>query len=458
MTDALAALLAEIESAPRLQAVGRVRGVAAGAVQVSGLPDVARLGDHLSVDLRGGGTLVAEIVGISDGIVTGLPHEPPTGVAMGDTVVHLGPADRIAPGDGWIGRVIDPYGRPLDGAPLLRGVVERPLMAAPPGAGHRRGLGARLETGIAAFNTFLPVVRGQRIGLFAGSGVGKSRLLAALCQRMQADVVVLALIGERGREVRQFTRDVLGPEGMARSVVVAATSDQSPLVRRRCAWAAMAVAEHFRDQGRNVLFLADSVTRFAEAHRDIALAGGEMPAQRGFPASIGQMITALCERAGPGGDGQGDITGVFSVLVAGSDMEEPVADTLRGVLDGHVVLDRAIAERGRFPAINLSRSVSRSLPEAATAAENTMLSEARQLIAAYESAEPMIRAGLYAEGSDPVLDRAMRVHGELDAFLARGDERSIAAGFERLALILRRAGPGPQRPTGEAKGQQVTRR
>jgi flagellum-specific ATP synthase len=267
---------------------------------------------------------------------------------------------------------------------------------------------------------------------------------------MQADVVVLALIGERGREVRQFTRDVLGDAGMARAVVVAATSDQSPLVRRRCGWAAMAVAEHFRDQGRNVLLLADSVTRFAEAHRDVALQGGELPAQRGFPASTGQMITALCERAGPGSDSQGDITAVFSVLVAGSDMEEPVADILRGVLDGHVILDRAIAERGRFPAIDLSRSVSRSLPEAASVAENALLSEARQLIAAHERAEPMIRAGLYAEGSDPVVDRALRVHAELDAFLARSDDRSIAAGFERLALILRRAGPGrgPAEPKG----------
>lgn len=442
MTDALAALTAEIATLRRVQALGRVSALQAGAVSVSGLTDVAQLGDHLSICARSGGALLAEAVRIADGVVTALPHDPPSGIALGDAVVHLGPQDRIAPGDHWIGQVVDPYGRPLDDAPLLRGPTDRSVLAPPPAAAARRGLGPRLETGLAALNTFLPLVRGQRIGLFAGSGVGKSRLLAALCRRMQADVVVLALIGERGREVRQFTHDVLGDEGMARTIVVAATSDQSPLVRRRCGWAAMAVAEHFRDQGRNVLLLADSVTRFAEAHRDIALQGGELPAQRGFPASTGQMITALCERAGPGGDGQGDITAVFSVLVAGSDMEEPVADILRGVLDGHVILDRAIAERGRFPAIDLSRSVSRSLPEAASAAENALLSEARQLIAAHERAEPMIRAGLYAEGSDPVLDRALRVQAELDAFLARSDDRSIAAGFERLALILRRAGPG----------------
>ncbi len=222
-------------------------------------------------------------------------------------------------------------------------------------------------------NTLLPIVAGQRLGLFAGSGVGKSRLLGQLARNMEADVVVVALIGERGREVNEFVTRVLGGEGMRCAVVVAATSDQSALTRRRCAWAAMSVAEHFRDTGRNVLLLADSVTRFAEAHREIAVAAGEAPALRGYPPSVAPLITALCERAGPGAAGQGHITAVFSVLVAGSDMEEPVADILRGVLDGHVVLSRDIAERGRFPAIDVGRSVSRSLPDAATAAENTLL-------------------------------------------------------------------------------------
>jgi flagellum-specific ATP synthase len=333
--------------------------------------------------------------------------------------------------------VIDPMGHALDGRPLLRGAEPRPLRGVPMNPTERRVLGERLETGLAVFNTLLPIVRGQRIGLFSGSGVGKSTLLAKLARGVHADVVVIAMIGERGREVREFIERVLGPEGMARAVVVAATSDQSPLVRRRCGWTAMAVAEHFRDQGRQVLFLADSVTRFAEAHREIALAAGEGAALRGFPPSTAHQITALCERAGTGTGTAGDITAVFSVLVSGSDMEEPVADILRGVLDGHVVLDRKIAERGRFPAIDLLRSVSRALPGAASEAENTLISAARQRLGAYDRSEMMIRAGLYATGSDPVLDVAIESFPKLDGFLAEDERENVAASFRRLAECLK---------------------
>ncbi|MEE4318046.1 MAG: flagellum-specific ATP synthase FliI, partial [Erythrobacter sp.] len=264
-------------------------------------------------------------------------------------------------------------------------------------------------------------------------------LLAHLARNMQADVVVLALIGERGRELRDFVETALGAEGMRRTVIVAATSDTPATIRRRCAQTAMAVAEHFRDEGRSVLLLADSVTRFAEAHREAALAMGEPPALRGYPASTAALITALCERAGPGAEGQGDITAVFTVLVAGSDMEEPLADMMRGVLDGHIVLDRAIAERGRYPAIDLLRSVSRSLPSAATEEENALITRARHLLGAYASNEAMIRAGLYAEGSDPLLDQALRAWPALDAFLAEPERHGIAHSFDRLRLALRKA-------------------
>jgi len=350
----------------------------------------------------------------------------------------MGPS-QIAPDDAWIGRVIDPMGRALDGRPILRGARPRPLRGVPMNPTERRVLGARLETGLAVFNTLLPIVRGQRIGLFAGSGVGKSTLLAKLARGVHADVVVIALIGERGREVREFVDRVLGPEGMKRAVVVAATSDQSPLVRRRCAWTAMAVAEHFRDQGRHVLFLADSITRFAEAHREIALASGEGGSLRGFPPSTAHQITSLCERAGPGSGTAGDITGVFSVLVAGSDMEEPVADILRGVLDGHVVLDRKIAERGRFPAIDLLRSVSRALPGAASEAENTLIAAARQRLGAYDRSEMMIQAGLYTSGTDKALDAAIESWPKLDAFLAEDEWENTIASFRRLATCLKAA-------------------
>ncbi len=319
------------------------------------------------------------------------------------------------------------------------GGLPRIITPMPPPAQDRRALGARLTTGLAVFNTMLPIVCGQRIGLFAGSGVGKSQLLAQLACGLDADVVVIALIGERGREVKEFVQQTLGQEGLKRAVVIAATSDQSPLSRRRCAWSAMTVAEYFRDCGRSVLFLADSITRFAEAHREIAIVAGEAPALRGFPPSVSANIMSLCERAGPGPDGSGDITAVFSVLVAGSDMDEPVADILRGALDGHVVLSREIAERGRFPAVDLLRSVSRSLPGAATPEQNDAIAEVRVLLGRYEQSEAMIRAGLYVEGTDPVLDRAVRVWPELDAFLARASEEGIEDCFSRLALLLRRS-------------------
>jgi flagellum-specific ATP synthase len=345
----------------------------------------------------------------------------------------------IAPGSHWIGRVIDPDGAPLDGKPLFPGPVPRALQTAPPPATRRRAMGARLPTGLAVFDTLLPIVQGQRLGLFAGSGVGKSHLLSRLARGVAADVIVIGLIGERGREVRDFVEETLGEDGLKRSVVIAATSDRSPLVRQRAAWTMMSVAEYFRDQGAHVLLLADSITRFAQAHREVAVASGEPAALRGYPASMAQAVMSLCERAGPGTAEQGDITAILSVLVAGSDMEEPVADTLRGVLDGHVVLSREIAERGRFPAIDLLRSVSRSLPRAASAEENLKIATARRHLGAYDRAELMLQAGLYTNGSDANIDAAIKVWPGLDAFLT-ADSDSPEAGFEALEGVLAAAG------------------
>ncbi len=431
MSDVFAALRAQIATVPVASSVGRITEIARGALRVAGLHDKARQGDRLRI-----GAMGAEVLQLSSTDLLALTEGPAEGLAIGTAVELIGPAD-IAPDNAWIGRIIDPYGRPLDGRPLLRGELARTLQGAAPPAAQRRRLGARLSTGVAVFDTLLPLVRGQRIGLFAGSGVGKSSLLAKFARGVSADIVVIALIGERGRELRDFTEKVLGSAGMARSVVVAATSDQSPLTRRRCALTAMAVAEHFRDQGLHVLLLADSITRFAEAHREVAIAAGEKAELRGFPPSLNQAIMGLAERAGPGPEHAGDITAVFSVLVAGSDMEEPVADILRGVLDGHVVLDRKIAERGRFPAIDLLRSVSRSLPEAASVEENALIGEARRLLGAWDRAELMIQAGLYSKGSDPVIDTAMQVWPALDSFLSEdAPADGVAGSFRRLATVL----------------------
>lgn len=429
-------LRTEIDGCAVARRLARVVEVERGVLVVGGIGHDWRLGDR--VRLADGAQTGGEIVALGRDGATVLTDGPAEGLRLGDLIENLGAAG-VAPDAGWIGRIVDPFGHPLDGRPLMRGTQERSLRAMPPAPAGRRRLGSRLETGMAAFNTLLPLVRGQRIGLFAGSGVGKSSLLATFAKGVEADVTVIALIGERGRELREFVEVVLGPEGMAKCVIVAATSDQSPLIRRRCAWTAMAVAEHFRDHGRHVLLLADSITRFAEAHREVALAAGEPPSLRGFPPSTSHLIMSLAERAGPGPEGASDITAVFSVLVAGSDMDEPVADILRGVLDGHVVLEREIAERGRYPAINLLRSVSRSLPKAASEPENMLIARARRLLGAFDRAETMIQAGLYAAGSDPLVDAAVRVWPALDAFLSEDAPGGVAECFARLRAILDRA-------------------
>lgn len=426
MFDALRANLRSVRIVTR---VGRLSEVGPATFRVTGLSDVAAPGDRVAF-ARGGG----EVVHVAGQSVTVLPDGSTDGLCIGAPVTHRGPAS-LAPHASWIGRIVDPDGQPLDGRALMPGDVARPLRAPPPPPACRRRFGHRLSTGLAAFDTLLPLVQGQRIGLFAGSGVGKSTLLGSFARGVAADVIVLALVGERGRELRAYAEDVLGREGLSRSVIVAATSDQSPLVRRRCPLAAMAVAEHFRDRGAQVLFLCDSITRFAEAHREVALAGGGSAALGGWPPSLAHAVMALAERAGPGAEGAGDITAVFSVLVPGSDMEEPVADMLRGVLDGHVILDRRIAERGRFPAIDLLRSVSRSLPDCATPAENALIAEARQLLSVQDRVELMVQAGLYVAGTDALADRAIRLFPALDAFLAEPSASPDHA-FARLAAIL----------------------
>ncbi|EKE43781.1 flagellar protein export ATPase FliI [Oceaniovalibus guishaninsula JLT2003] len=429
-------LRAVVLSAPSSRPVGRISAIAPGRVTVQGLNRVAAIGDLVRI-MTPDAAMLGEVTALTAAGADVSPDGSPDGLRIGMRAVWLGPAT-ISPHDCWVGRVVDPYGNSIDGRALLPGTQARRLAAAPPDPVCRRALGGRLSTGLCAFNTLLPLVRGQRIGLFAGSGVGKSTLLAALAQRVEADVVVIAMVGERGREVREFIDRVLGPEGMARSVIVAATSDRSAALRRRCASAAMAIAEHFRDAGRHVLLLTDSITRLADAHREIALAAGEPASLRGHPPSMAAQITALCERAGPGQDDQGDITAIFTVLVAGSDMEEPVADVLRGVLDGHVVLDRSIAERGRFPAVDLLKSVSRSLPLAASEQENLLIGEARRLLGAYEKSEMMIQAGLYAPGSDPTVDMAITAWPKLDAFIGQSEPQGIRESFASLARCLSR--------------------
>lgn len=435
MLKDLSSLTETVRDVPVATRSGQITGVSTGSVEAKGLSQHARMGDLVEIEGKDGQTTNGEIVAMTENTVVIMTHSPDVAMAIGDRV-RLDRNRDIRPDMAWTGRVIDALGQPMDRRPLLPGQHPIKLLGAPPDATARHVLGERLHTSLGATDTFLPLAKGQRVGIFAGSGVGKTSLLGLLATGIDADVVVIGLIGERGRELREFIENVMGEAGMARTVIVAATSDQSPLLKRRAAWTATGIAEMFRDQGKHVLLIVDSITRFAEAHREIALTAGEPPSLRAYPPSTASVIAALTERAGPGTVGGGYITAIYSVLVAGSDMEEPVSDIVRGVLDGHIILDREIAERGRFPAIDIRRSVSRSLPGAATGDENALLAEARKLIAAYESAETMIQTGLYVPGSDPEIDAAIKVWPLLDEFVSTKNTQNVAESFENLRKCL----------------------
>ncbi|MBV8700570.1 MAG: flagellar protein export ATPase FliI, partial [Bradyrhizobium sp.] len=312
-----------------------------------------------------------------------------------------------------------------------------PFRNTPPPAHSRQRVGSPLDLGVRALNTFLTCCRGQRLGIFAGSGVGKSVLLSMLARNVDADVSVIGLVGERGREVQEFLQDDLGEEGLARSVVVIATSDEPALMRRQAAYLTLAIAEHFRDEDKDVLCLMDSVTRFAMAQREIGLSAGEPPTAKGYTPTVFTELPKLLERAGPG-VGIGTITAIFTVLVDGDDHNEPIADAVRGILDGHVVMERAIAERGRYPAINVLKSVSRTMPRSADPAYLPVLMRARQIMATYADMEELIRLGAYRAGSSPEVDEAIRLHEPLEAFLRQGKDEvaSLQQGYQQLQQIL----------------------
>lgn len=415
---------------------GSIASIDGACVTVDGLSGIARIGDRLEIDRSSGLSIPAEVIGFRAESLIAYTFGAPIGASTGDRVVLDRQAAVARPSEDWVGSVLNWRGERANGASLNSGLVDCPLNAPPPPAVHRKRLGGRIGTGHAAIDTFLPLCKGQRIGLFAGSGIGKSMLLGSLSRHVEADICVIALIGERGRELRAFIEDNLGSHGLKRSIVIASTSDEPALAKRDGARLAMATAEYFRKRGDHVLLIFDSLTRYAEAHREVALASGEPPSLHAYPPSTFQAIASLVERAGAGTVGEGDITAVFSVLVAGSDMEEPVADMVRGVLDGHIVLERKIAERGRFPAIDIRRSVSRSLPQAATDAENAILANARLLLSAYEDSELIIRAGLYSPGSDPTIDGAVRFFPLLEQFLTGIGAETVSQRFDRLDELL----------------------
>ena len=429
----------EIDHIADRRVYGKVSQIVGLLVEIGGIPGTISIGDHCVLLGRGDRKVTCEVIGFREGRALAMPFGALDGVGLG-TTVEIGTTEPVIwPHNRWLGRVINAFGHPIDGEGLLvTGDSAYSIHATPPPAHKRKRVGGKVDLGVRAMNAFLTVCRGQRMGIFAGSSVGKSTLLSMMAKHTDAEVSVIGLIGERGREAREFIEDYLGPEGMKRAVVIVATSDEPPLVRRQAAYTTLAVAEAFRDQGKHVLCLMDSVTRFAMAQREISLSAGEPPASKGYTPSVFAELPKLLERAGPGTNKTGDITGLFTVLVEGDDHNELVADAVRGILDGHVYLDRAITERGRYPAINVLRSVSRTMPACNTPDENTIVTRARKLLSTYEDMAELIRLGAYRRGTDPEIDEAIHFQSAIEAFLSQeiADATSMEDCYLQLAAAV----------------------
>lgn len=403
-----------VAGAPLVRAEGKVDKVVGLLVEVSGIK--AALGRELEVDAAGGAKLTLEVIGFRDGKLLGAPLGATSGIAPGARVRLRTSEASAEVGEALLGRVIDAFGRPLDGRPMPRVGGRAPLHNSPPQPFARRPIDTPLGTGVRAIDALLSFGEGQRIGLFAGTGVGKSTLLGMLCRQADADVIVAALIGERGREVGDFVRHAIGPEKMHRCVVVAATSDAPPLVRVRGALRATAIAEHFRAQGKRVLLVMDSVTRFAMALREASLAAGEPPLTKGYTPTVFASLPPLLERAGRDA-GPGSITAVYTVLVEGDDMNDPIADTVRGILDGHIVLTRRLADRNHHPAIDVLKSVSRVARDVSAKEHTAAASRLREMLAAYEEAADLLQIGAYVPGSNPNVDAYKGQEREIQSLL-----------------------------------------
>jgi flagellum-specific ATP synthase len=431
------ALAEQIDELDAAEVYGRVVGVRGLMVEVAGSLHAMSVGARVTIE-AGARLIPCEVVGFSGANGLLMPFAALEGVRRGCRAVVTSVAAAVRPSAGWLGRVVNAMGEPIDGkGPLPLGPSPFAFRSSPPPAHARRRVGAPLDLGVRALNTFTTCCRGQRIGIFAGSGVGKSILLSMLARNVAADISVIGLIGERGREVQEFLQDDLGDAGLGRSVVVVSTSDEPALMRRQAAYLTLAIAEYFRDEGQDVLVLMDSVTRFAMSQREIGLSAGEPPTAKGYTPTVFTELPRLLERAGPG-TGEGTITGIFTVLVDGDDHNEPVADAVRGILDGHIVMERAIAERGRYPAINILKSISRTMPKSADPAFLPVVNRARQVMATYADMEELIRLGAYRKGSSPEVDEAIGLHRPLEAFLSQGKEEStsLAEGYRTLAGIL----------------------
>jgi flagellum-specific ATP synthase len=431
----LAARLSAID--PQLERLGTVReGVLRRAVGLTLEAEGCEvpLGSAVRIEAQGGSFVEAEVVGFAGDKTFLMPTSDLHGLLPRARVVPGWARGRVAVGEGLLGRVIDSDGHALDGRPTPRPDGYLGLTGVPLNPLQREPITQGLDVGVRAINAMLPIGRGQRVGLFAGSGVGKSTLLGMMTKYTQADVVVVGLIGERGREVRDFVESTLGPAGLKRAVVVASPADRPPLARIHGALRATAIAEYFRDQGLNVLLLMDSLTRFAQAQREIGLSIGEPPTTRGYPPSVFAKLPALVERAGMGPAGRGSITAFYTVLTEGDDQQEPIADAARAILDGHIVLDRRIADSGLYPAIDVERSVSRVVTEIADLATRERIRRLKRLLAAYSAQRDLIAIGAYQRGADPLVDEAIARWPAIQAFLGQDVHEAAPLEASKAAL------------------------
>lgn len=436
------ALTADIEAIDEVEVFGRVKTVQGLLIEVVGPVRELRVGGRVEIETTNGAMLMTEIIGFRDGHALCLPFGALTGVRLGCKAVFKRSEGAVYPSEAWLGRVINADGEPIDGkGPIGRGVEAYPLKQVPLPAHQRARVGAPMDLGVRALNTFTTLCEGQRMGIFAGSGVGKSVLMSMLVRNASADVAIVGLVGERGREVQEFITEYLGEMGLKRAIVVVATSDEAALMRRQAAYLTLTLAEYFRDQGKRVLCMMDSLTRFAMAQREIGLAIGEPPTAKGYPPTVFTELPRLLERAGPGLVNSGSVTGLFTVLVEGDDHNEPIADAVRGILDGHIVMERGIAERGRYPAVNVLRSISRTMPGCVPVPVRPTLQKAREFMSVFADMEELIRLGAYRKGSDPQVDRAIALYPALEAFLSqqREERTSIADGYTMLEAILAKA-------------------
>ena len=387
----------------------------------------------------------AEVVGLHDRTVQLMPFSETRGIEIGAKVVGTGSVLSVPVSPKLLGRVLNCLGKPIDDGPEISAEELYPVMNSPPDVLTRQAITEQIVTGVRAIDGMIPIGKGQRLGIFSGSGVGKSTLLGMVARNTSADVNVIALIGERGREVREFIENDLGPEGLARSVVVVSTSDTPPLARLRGAYVATAIAEYFRDQGKDVMLLFDSITRFARAQREIGLAIGEPPATRGFPPSVFEILPKLLERCGT--SDRGTITGFYTILVEGDDMDEPIADTVRGILDGHLVLSRKLATRYHYPAIDVMASISRLANRVTTAQMREYAGYLRRMLAIHADAEDLINVGAYAKGSNPEIDEAIEKVPTINQFLRQDvTEKTTLEQTQAALRILASASEQPSEP------------